>query len=490
MNLTVPARQRAVFPVALGQIHDYENRGLASQDLDSARIFRIKFKFGRRLRPEIIRAEESMGLGAWLRRAIATVSLTPAILIPGIAWAADAPSEIKVGTLYSGSGQLSSTSMPLHAALEYWADGLNKSGGVYVKAFDKKIPIHLIAYDDQSSPALAANLTNQLITRDKVDILTTDSTSIMTASAVPVARDHKMLLWDLTGSSPKFFSPDNPYVVLLGLAATDRYAKSVVGFVPQMQKLGVKTVAMLYLTADYTAIQAEQIRKAIQAESGLKIVFDRGIPANTTDYTVFVNDIAALKPDAVFEFGYPANEISFLRALQDNGAKFNFLYTVYGLSEQSLMATNSVADQLPYSYSLAGPAAYAFKVNYGLDLPHFKRAFETWVEAHNHGVEFGYNAVAGYHAGLVIEKALGAAESLDQLELRRAVFTLSGQLETLAGKFELAADGSQNGLIAPMGQLLPAKGQLVPGKENAEAPGFNIVAPPELATAKPVYPAP
>jgi branched-chain amino acid transport system substrate-binding protein len=421
-----------------------------------------------------------MSLGAWLRLAacIATVAIAP------VAAAADAPSEIKIGTLYSGSGQLSSTSMPVHVALEYWADGINKAGGVFVKAFNKKIPVRLVSYDDQSTPALAANLTNQLITRDKVDIVTADSTSIMTASAVPVARDHKMLLWDLTGSSPKFFSPDNPYIVLLGLAATDRYAKSVVGFVPQMPKLGIKTVALLYATADYTAIQAEQIRKAIQADSGLKIVFDRGIPANTTDYTVLVNDVAAAKPDAFFEFGYPANELAFLRALQDNGIKFNFLYTVYGLSEQPLMATNGVADQLLYSYTLAGPAAYQFNVNYGLDLPHFKHAFVECAEAHNPGVEFGYNAVAGYHAGLVIEKALAAADSLEQLELRRAVFSLSGNLETLAGKFELAPDGSQNGLIAPMGQV-------VPNKADAKAPpGFTIVAPPELATAAPIYPAP
>jgi len=421
-----------------------------------------------------------MGLGVRLRVAACVAALFVATAAVG----ADAPSEIKIGTLYSGSGQLSGTSMPVHVGLEYWADGVNKAGGLYVKAFDKKIPVRLISYDDQSTPALAANLTNQLITRDKVDILTTDSTSIMTASAVPVARDHKMLLWDLTGSSPKFFSPDNPYIVLLGLAATDRYAKSVVGFVPNMAKLGIKTVALLYITADYTAIQAEQIRKAIQAESGLKIVFDRGIPTNTTDYTVLVNDVAAAKPDAFFEFGYPANELGFLRALQDNGVKFNFLYTVYGMSEQPLMATNGVVDQLLYSYSLAGPAAYQFKVNYGLDLPHYRHAFLEWAEAHNPGVEFGFNAVAGYHAGLVIEKALAAAESLDQLELRRAVFSLSGNLETLVGKFELAPDGSQSGLIAPMGQV-------VPDKSDAKAPPvFNIVAPPELATAKPIYPAP
>ncbi len=400
------------------------------------------------------------------------------------AMAADAPAEIKIGTLYAGSGQLASASVPLHVALEWWADGINKSGGAFVKGFGKKIPVRLVSYDDQSSPSLAANLTNQLITQDKVDILLSDSTSVMTASSVPVARDHKQLLFDVTGSSPNFFSPDNPYIVLLGLAATDRYPKSIADFVGQMPKLGIKTVALLYNTADYTAFQAAAVRKAVQANKDLKLVFDRGVPANTTDYTLLVNNVEAAKPDALLEFGYPANEIAFLHAMQDNGSKFPFLFTGYGLTELTLMKTNGVSDQLAYSYALASPAFYEFKVNYGLDLDHFREAFEHWVtEKKLPGVEFGFNALAGYQAGLVIERTLAEANNLEQLELRRAVFTLSGTMNTLAGPFVLAPDGSQSGEILPLAQM-------VPGTDLVGQYKLNIVWPEDLATAKPVYPAP
>ena len=419
-----------------------------------------------------------MSFGTWLRVGACMVALmTPAM-------AADAPAEIKIGSLYAGSGQMASASVPVHVALEMWVDGINKAGGVFVKGFGKKIPVRLIAYDDQSSPALAGNLTNQLITRDKVDILLPDSTSVMTASSVPVARDHKMLLWDMTGSSPNFFSPDNPYIVLLGLAATDRYPKSLAAFVSQMPKMGIKTVAILYTTADYTSFQAIAVRKAIAATPELKLVFDRGVPANTTDYTLLVNNVAATKPDAVFEFGYTANEIAFLHALQDNDTKFKWMFTTYGLTELALMKTNGLADQLRYSYALASPAFYEFKVNAGMTRDQFKEAFEHWVESkHLPGVEFGYNALAGYLTGLIIEQALAAADTLDQLELRRAVFTLSGKLETLAGPFLLAPDGSQSGEILPLAQI-------VPGTSIDKDFGLNIVWPAELATVKPVYPAP
>ena len=58
---------------------------------------------------------------------------TPAI-------AADAPAEIKIGTLYASSGRFASISMPVHSALKLWVDQKNADGGVYVKAYDKKIP--------------------------------------------------------------------------------------------------------------------------------------------------------------------------------------------------------------------------------------------------------------------------------------------------------------------------------------------------------------
>src|SRR5580692_12788380 len=97
--------------------------------------------------------------------------------------AADAPTEIKLGTLYASSGRYASISMPVHYGLKLWMEQKNAEGGVYVKAFDKKIPLKLTAYDDQSNTATAATLYNQLITQDKVDILIADSGSVLTSVA-------------------------------------------------------------------------------------------------------------------------------------------------------------------------------------------------------------------------------------------------------------------------------------------------------------------
>ena len=86
------------------------------------------------------------------------VALAASLTAPAVQ-AADAPAEIKIGTLYASTGRFASLSMPLHYGLKLWIDQKNAEGGVYVKAFDKKIPLKLIAYDDQSNTATAASAT-------------------------------------------------------------------------------------------------------------------------------------------------------------------------------------------------------------------------------------------------------------------------------------------------------------------------------------------
>ena len=102
------------------------------------------------------------------------------------AYAVDAPAEIKIGTLYASSGRYASISMPVYSALKLWVEQKNADGGVYVKAFDKKLPVKLVSYDDQSNTATASTLYNQLVTQDKVDLLVADSGSVLTAPAVAI----------------------------------------------------------------------------------------------------------------------------------------------------------------------------------------------------------------------------------------------------------------------------------------------------------------
>ncbi len=394
--------------------------------------------------------------------------------------AADAPAEIKLGTLYASSGRYASISLPVHYGLKLWIDQMNAGGGAYVKAFDKKIPLKLVAYDDQSSTATAATLYNQLITQDKVDILTSDSGSVLTSVAVPIARDHKMFLFDQTGTGATFFTPDNPYIALMADPVSSIWPKPLADFlIHDGPGLGIKRVAILYATNDFTGTQATAVRKFIkESNSGLDIVFDEGVPTETSNYTVLLNNIRAANPDAVIHLGYPSNDIAFLRNVQDSGIKFKFLFCIYPGAEAELLEKNVGNKALNYVFTYVASSLISYETNFGMPLKDFKAAWEK--KYANSHVEFGFNSVAGYTTGLVLEKTLATAASLDQLDLRKAVFALSGNLKTLDGTFELDANGAQIGEATPIGQRVLDGDHLK----------LVVVWPPAFANGKPIYPRP
>jgi branched-chain amino acid transport system substrate-binding protein len=419
-----------------------------------------------------------------LKRVIAAMAIGMALASPAMvsqASAADAPSEIKLGTLYASSGRYASISMPVHAGLKLWVEQKNAEGGVYVKAFDKKIPIKLIAYDDQSNTATAATLYNQLITQDKVDLFVADSGSVLTAPAVTIARDHKMFLFDQTGTGGSFFTKDNPYIALMSDPVSTIWPKPIADFLTKDgPALGIKRVAILYSTNEFTGTQANALRKFIKdAKAPIEIVYDQGVPTETTNYTVILNNIRAAKPDAVIHLGYAPNDIAFLRNVQDVGIKFNMLFCIYPGLETELLEKNVGAKGLQHVFTYVPPSEMAYPVNFGMNIADYRKA---WDKKYSDGkIEFGFNAVAGYTTALVIEKTLSEAASLDQMDLRKAVFGLSGKLKTLDGTFALDETGGQIGELTPLGQLeLNDHGHIK----------FVAVYPHEVATGKPIYPRP
>ncbi|QIG99785.2 amino acid ABC transporter substrate-binding protein [Bradyrhizobium sp. 6(2017)] len=397
------------------------------------------------------------------------------------ATAADAPSEIKIGTLYASSGRYASISMPVYSSLKLWVEQKNAEGGVFVKAFDKKIPIKLVSYDDQSNTATASTLYNQLVTQDKVDLLVADSGSVLTAPAVAIARDHKMFLFDQTGTGASFFSKDNPYIALMADPVSTVWPKPVADFISQDGPgLGIKKVAILYATNEFTGTQANAFRKFVK-DSGapIEIVYDQGVPTETTNYNVIINNISKTNPDAVIHFGYAPNDIAFLRNVQDVGTKFKMLFAIYAGLETELLEKNVGAKGLEHVWTYVPPSELDYPVNFGMNMKDFRAA---WLKKYNDGkMEFGFNAVAGYTTALVVEKTLSVASSLDQMELRRAVFSLSGQLKTLDGTFALDETGGQIGELTPLGQLTV---------DEHDHIKFVSIYPHETATGKPIYPAP
>jgi branched-chain amino acid transport system substrate-binding protein len=219
--------------------------------------------------------------------------------------------------------------------------------------------------------------------------------------------------------------------------------------------LGIKRVAMLYATNDFTGTQANAVRKFIkESNSGVELVFDEGVPTETSNYTVLLNNIRAANPDAVFISATRRTTSPSCATLQDSGIKFKFLFASIRESKPSCWKRTSAIRRSTMCSLTFRPSDIAYENEFGMSLKDYSAAWHK--KYADSKVEFGFNSVAGYTTGLVLEKTLATAESLDQLELRKAIFALSGNLKTLDGTFELDPTGAQIGEITPLGQFIPA----------------------------------
>ncbi|MDA8336556.1 MAG: ABC transporter substrate-binding protein [Peptococcaceae bacterium] len=388
--------------------------------------------------------------------------------------ASSVPSQITIGTLYAQSGAFATASMGEYQGLQFWANQVNKNGGVLVKAYNKKIPVKIIAYNDNSDTATAGNLYNQLITQNKVNMLVADFGSVLTSVAVPIAKEHKVLLYDPTGTGASFFTPDNPYLVLTSLPSSGIWPTSLANFLLE-KKIG--KIAVVYASNDFDQSQAKTL-KSILAGGGVTPVYYQAVPTSTKNYGVILSDIAAKKPDAVIEFGYDTNDIAFLQGIRNGGYKFNMVFTVFPGQQLALIDKAVGNAGVAYTYSYPTPPLFGYNnVNYGLGL----NAFVKTYEAANNVKNVNFLNIAGYTAGLVIQKSLENAASLKAKDLRAAVNTFSGSMNTLDGAFKIdPATGAQEGELLPVAQFQPSGGTLKP----------VIVYPANLATGKAVYPAP
>jgi len=102
--------------------------------------------------------------------------------------AADAPKSIRIGYAISLSGVnaqgAATTTLP---GYELWVHDVNEAGGIYVKEFDKKLPLEVVAkYDDTSSAETMLRLEEKLMTEDKVDFVLPPWSTGFNLAAAPI----------------------------------------------------------------------------------------------------------------------------------------------------------------------------------------------------------------------------------------------------------------------------------------------------------------
>ena len=183
-----------------------------------------------------------------------------------------------------------------------WVDDINKAGGIFVKEYNKKMPIKLIVYDDTSDMGTMTQLYQKLILEDKVDLLLPPTSTAFLAAAVPIAAQYGYLLIGGEGGSKTLRATLDKYPDFFSVLS---YSETQVPAQAELFKaLGVKTVYICYIQ-DSHGIEYNEDATAAFKKAGINIVAQKSLPPDLADMTPTMNDAKASGADAFVIYSYP-----------------------------------------------------------------------------------------------------------------------------------------------------------------------------------------
>ena len=207
---------------------------------------------------------------------------------------------------------------PFDKMVKAWENYVNaKEGGIFVKAYNKKLPVRTIVYDDRSDQATAVKFYERLVTIDKCDVLIGPKSSPITFPVTAVPEKYQVPMILATANTPQIFERGFKWIVgvnNLSTAWSDSY------FDMLKEENQVKTIAYV---AEDTPHTREVYEGAIPANEkrGFKTVFKEIAPSGTTDFTSILVKLKAANPDVVYVSAFTHFAVTFKKQAKEFGVK-------------------------------------------------------------------------------------------------------------------------------------------------------------------------
>jgi branched-chain amino acid transport system substrate-binding protein len=393
------------------------------------------------------------------RRSAAPWSALPALcaLVAGLssapARAAEPP--VRIGYAISRTGPFAAgAQVSQEPNYLLWAEQVNAAGGLDVKGVRRKV--ELLGYDDRSDVDTAVRTYQKLMTEDKVDLVLPPWGSGMNFAVAPLASRYGYPLLAPTALSRKLLDMKLPYFFAF-LQQPDRMMGALVDLLAAQ---GVKTVAVVYMD-DLFGLENVSALLPLLEKKGLQVVEKKSYPLGVEDLSPVLKAIKARNVDAFLGITYPPDTILVTTQSREIGFNPKAFYASVGTAFQFFRERMgpSAEDVLGMGSWNAGmsPAAKAY---YDAHVARFGKEPDRWASGHC------------WAALEVLQQAVKAV-GLDRKALRD--YIAGHEFQTVVGPIRF--QGGEN--VATPGTVSQWQG----GE-------FQVVWPPDRATAQLVFPKP
>ena len=308
--------------------------------------------------------------------------LAAAMLASGLATAAE---PLKVGLILPMSGPFASTGRQVDAAVKLFLQQNGSTvGGRQVQVILKD--------DGGVSPDVTKRIAQELIARDKVQVLAGFGLTPLALAAAPVATQAKVPMIVMNAAT-SIIPQRSPYIVRTGLTV----AQVTAPMAQWAAKNNIKSV--ITLVSDYgPGIDAEKVFVKEFTKAGGKMAQTLRVPLRNPDYSPFLARVKDAKPDALFVFA-PSGE----------GAAVMKQFTDRGLAQAGvrLITTGDVLDD--DLMSTIGDAALGVVSSHHYSAVHPSPENKAYVAAFtkaNPGMRPNFHGVGGYDGMQLLYAAL------------------------------------------------------------------------------------
>ena len=350
-------------------------------------------------------------------------------LCAGSAFAAD--DTLTIGFTVSQTGSLNLDSIAQLHGFEMWRDDVNAAGGV--KAGDKRYKIAFVSYDDQSQGGRVQQLYTRLIVEDKAQFLFSPYSSGLVATATVISEQYGKLMMSVGAAEPKTYQLGNKYLFQVYTPA-DHYLSSALELVKS--KNAAAKIALVYSDDPFSKAVAIATREQAK-QLDLQIVLDEAYPPNQTDFSAIVNKVVSSGADTLLGGGHYPDGATLARQLFDQKAKLAWVTLLVAPDSPQFASLGGAAEGVSVGSQWAPQATY--KPDFGPTPADFTKRFQA-----KYNIAPGYHAAGGYAAGLLLERAIEQAGSIDPPKVAAQLDKMN--VTTLFGATRFSTDPKSHGL--------------------------------------------
>jgi branched-chain amino acid transport system substrate-binding protein len=219
---------------------------------------------------------------------------------------------IKIGAPLPLTGALAPEGLKQKEGYDLWAEEANKKGGI--NAGNTAYKVEFVYYDYQSGTPRAVQLTEKVITEDKVSFVFSPFGSGATKASSNVSEKYKVVTISSTGSSEEVY--DQGFKYLFGTLNSNRIVSKALTAYFKITAPSVKKVAIYSRNDLFPLALANSLNEAAK-QNGYEVIYFEKYPLNAADHSAALTELRAKGADWIYVTGYTDDLIRIRKQMSD-----------------------------------------------------------------------------------------------------------------------------------------------------------------------------